>query len=342
MSDFIPAIELNRRFYYEVVAALVGDVPHAAALLGNGSEVLGFDTVRSTDHGWGPRLQVFVDAKAAAQVAGAVDAGLPDTFAGWPTRYGWDDTPVSSHLYIGPLGPWLREQLGVDPTANDLQNKDWLTIPQQLLLSVTAGAVFHDPPGTLTAVRQRLAWYPDDVWRYVLACQWRRIEQEEAFVGRTAELRDELGGRVVTARLVRDLMRLCFLIERRYAPYSKWLGSAFAHLRIAPVLTPHLVRALADTDCAARDRALAAAYEVVAAAHNDLRLHDPVDPATRTYYSRPYAVLRADRFVSPLRDSIGNPWLRRQPLIGAIDQFVDSTDVLSHANPARLASVYAE
>jgi len=42
----------------------------------------------------------------------------------------------------------------------------------------------------------------------VLACQWRRISQEEPFVGRCDEVVDELGSAVVAARLVRDLMRL--------------------------------------------------------------------------------------------------------------------------------------
>ena len=62
------------------------------------------------------------------------------------------------------------------------------------------------------------------MWRYVLACQWKRISQEEAFVGRCGEVGDELGSAVVAARLIRDVMRLVLLIERRYPPYSKWLG----------------------------------------------------------------------------------------------------------------------
>lgn len=35
------------------------------------------------------------------------------------------------------------------------------------------------------------------------------------------------GSAVITARLARDLMRLCLLMDRRYPPYSKWLGTAF-------------------------------------------------------------------------------------------------------------------
>ncbi len=47
-------------------------------------------------------------------------------------------------------------------------------------------------------------------------------------------------------------MRLCLLLERRYAPYSKWLGSAFARLDVAEELTPSLRGALAATSHAPR------------------------------------------------------------------------------------------
>jgi hypothetical protein len=61
MPEFLPGVELARLFYTEAVRPLLGDLPHAAARLGPGSDVLGFDTDRSTDHDWGPRLELFTD-----------------------------------------------------------------------------------------------------------------------------------------------------------------------------------------------------------------------------------------------------------------------------------------
>nr|WP_309505012.1 hypothetical protein [Streptomyces sp. KM273126] len=64
MPAFIPGLELSRRFYTEAVRPLLEEVapatPHSAARIGSGSEVLGYDTARSTDHEWGPRLQLFL------------------------------------------------------------------------------------------------------------------------------------------------------------------------------------------------------------------------------------------------------------------------------------------
>lgn len=340
MPTFVPGVELARAFYVEAVAPLVGDTPHSAGLLGTGSEVLGFDTERSTDHGWGPRLRVFVEPADVAAVAARVEAGLPAEFRGWPTRFGWDKHPVSHHVEVAALGDWLRRQLGFDPRGG-IGARDWLATPQQRLLEVTRGAVFHDGLGELEPARAVLAWYPDDVWLWLLACQWRRVDQEEPFVGRAAEVGDELGSRVVASRLVRDLTRLCFLLERRYAPYSKWLGSAFAQLDAAASVGPHLLAALEARDYAVREEALVAAVLLVAARHNALGVTARVEERVARFHERPFLVLGSARFVDACLERVADPWLRALPLVGSVDQLADSTDVLSETEVfAPLASVY--
>ena len=61
---FIPGMELSRRFYWEAVRPVLDrlcpGVAHSAALIGSGSETLGFDDEMSRDHNWGPRLQLFL------------------------------------------------------------------------------------------------------------------------------------------------------------------------------------------------------------------------------------------------------------------------------------------
>src|SRR4051812_7298762 len=90
-AGFVSARELSGRFYGEVVRPLLDGQRHAAALLGWGSDVLGYDPARSTAPGWGLRLLVFVDARgAAAAVQATLDAALPERFGEWPVRYGWD------------------------------------------------------------------------------------------------------------------------------------------------------------------------------------------------------------------------------------------------------------
>jgi Domain of unknown function (DUF4037) len=311
MAEFVPGVELGRALYREVVAPRLGGVRHSAARLGTGSDVLGYDTARSTDHDWGARLVVLVEAGGPEPLD-----GVPAEFRGWPTE-----------VVVVGIGTFLTWQLGFDPRAG-ISTRDWLVTPQQSLASVTAGAVYHDGLGELEPVRRALAWYPRDLWLWQLAGQWRRIAQEEHFPGRAAEVGDDLGRRVLVARLARDVMRLCFLLERRYAPYSKWVGTAFGRLESAAAVGPLLSAAMAADRWPAAEGSLVGAYREVAERHNRLGLTEPLDPGPRRFHDRPWLVLDADRFVAACLEAMADRALASFQPIGAIDQFVDSTDVL--------------
>jgi hypothetical protein len=207
------------------------------------------------------------------------------------------------------------------------------------LLGVTRGAVYADPDGDLAAVRRQLTYFPGQVWLWLLACQWQRIAQVEAFVGRTNEVGDTIGSRVLAGHVVGELMRLAFLLDRTYWPYQKWFGSAFSQLPLAAELGPMLERILAAADYSEREQALVRAYEFLARTHNDRGITDPVDPTARTYFDRPFLVLMSGRFVTATRDRITDPELADLPLVGSVDQFADSTDIAS--SPQRSAKLNA-
>jgi hypothetical protein len=348
VPTFVPGLELSRRFYVEAVRpildAVVPGVPHAAARVGAGSEVLGLDTARSTDHDWGPRLDLFLPpGEVPDRITAALTHRLPAEFLGYPTRFtvaddgtrGMAPDGAGDHwVEIHDVGPWFAGRLGFDPGA-PIEPIDWLAAPAQRLREAVGGAVFHDDLGTLTAGREALGWYPRDVWLFVLGCQWRRIAQGEALVGRAAEAGDEAGARVVAARLVRDAMRLVLLMRRRYPPYDKWLGSDLARSGGPPELADALAAALAAPHAAAREAALTTAYSLLAREHNALGLTEPLDPACRPFHSRPYRVLGADRFTSALLGAVRDPWVAALPPVGAVDQFVDGTDVLTYTSLCR-------
>lgn len=352
IPDFIPGLELSRRFYHDAVWPLLDahfpGLPHSAALIGDGSEVLGFDTPMSRDHGWGPRLLLFLREPDWTAQHAAIHAllaqHLPPRFLGYSTHFTPPDPedhgtqllqiplpgePINHRVVIHTLSSYCLELFGWDPAA-PLTPADWLTFPQQKLLAFTAGAVYHDDLG-LGELRRRLAYYPRDVWLYLLAAAWARISQEEALTGRAGLVGDELGSRLIAARLVRDCMRLAFLMERVYMPYAKWFGSGFARLACAPSLTPHLESALAAPDWNEREPHLCAVYETLAGMHNRLGLTPPLDENTRPYFGRPFRVIFAERFTTALIAQIRDPDVQRiaaHPPIGSLDLFSDNTDLL--------------
>lgn len=341
MKPTLRGLELSETFYEEAVKPILTahfpQLTYSAALLGPGSEVLGFDDDQSTDHNWGPRLQLFLAPADEATHRAALDhqlrAALPLTIRGYPLNMAQPDdqpAPNAHSVLITTVEDFLRRYLQFDPFG-EIRAIDWLRVPDYVLLTLERGRVFHDGLGQLTLLRERLAYYPHDVWLYLLAAQWKRIAEEQAFMGRCGQTGDELGSRWVAARLVHDLMKLAFLQERQYAPYIKWFGTAFGQLACANELQPMFLAITATQSWPERERHLSAAYEYMANKQNALGLTPPIEPTVRPYYTRPFQVSGADHFVEALRAAIRDAEVLALPEhLGAVDQFLDSTDAFNH------------
>jgi len=131
--------------------------------------------------------------------------------------------------------------------------------------------------------------------------------------------------------MVRELMRLCFFMEKRYVPYTKWFGTAFSHLRSALDLAPLLREVLLAHNWKEREEYLSKAYERVAYLHNQLGITEPLATNVSHYYGRPYLVIYGERYVDAIMAQIQDPAVKNiAHAIGSINQLVDSTDVLTN------------
>jgi hypothetical protein len=174
VSKFVGGLRLSGLFYEEAVRPVLQthfpDLRHSAALIGYGSEVLGYDTARSTDHEWGPRLLLFLsreDHRAwADRLAEILRHELAREFGGYPTHFGEPDEegvrlaeakasgPVEHKVEVHTVGGFFSAWTGFDP-FEEWGPSEWLCVPQQRLLEVTAGRVYHDGLGELQEARSR-------------------------------------------------------------------------------------------------------------------------------------------------------------------------------------------
>jgi hypothetical protein len=344
---FIPGLDLSEGYFFDEIQPLITmylpELPYSAALIGGSSEVLGFDTEMSTDHDWGPRVMIFLHeedfVKKETAMRNVAMKHLPQKYKNYQIRFFAQGvkSPATRHrlnpgdpglepmIDIYTLRSFLDKHMGID-IDRPMSVSDWLSTTHHRLRALVSGRVYRDDIG-LQAVRDRFAWYPHNIWLYILASCWNRIGEAEVLTGRAGSVDDNLGSKIIAMRLVRDIMRLGFLMERVYPPYSKWFGSAFRELKCAPTLLPLLCEVAQAADWKKRDKLLAKTYRILVTMHNALRLTVAVPDTPKRFWERPFTIIGggsiAVSLANEIKDSsvksLANRWL-----IGNVDLFNDN------------------
>jgi len=340
---FIPGLELNQRFYSEIVKPLLKQfdpgLNYSACLIGYGSDVLGFDNATSMDHNWGPRMQIFVQKKDTGRIETIrqyLRDHLPGEFLGLPTNFsvkGPDGTQrmelsttkeVNHLIEVYDLDDYLTEIFHKD--VAELSNLDWLCITEQKLVELTSGCVFYDGLNRLNQVRSALRYYPRDVKLIKLAAYWDCVSNEEAFVGRAVEFDDLLGEKVIAARIVNTMLKSCVVVKETYIPYSKWFTRKFEEL-ILPEIKAMAVSTLTENDPQKIEECLANLYLEILRMQNSSVGLPKIEREISNYYKRPYKVIMASEIVDVLRKAIIDEQLKHLDLrLVGIDNKVDAND----------------
>lgn len=344
-------LELSRQFYFGCVQPLIAiHLPelanlHAAGLIGYGSDVLGHDDELSRDHEWGPRLILFLREVEHHRFAAVLDQifneHVPGTFLGFPTRFEPDEgqggvsvMTVSSqgrhHIAITTAERFMELTLGfrIIPQVE----LDWLLIPEQRLLEFTRGTIFVDPVGDITSYREKLAYFPESVWKYRLSYIFESLAWELDLISLCGERGDILSMRLNTALTVERIMKLAFLLYRKYCPgYKKWLQREFAELPGSHQVEALLDKAL-DADHYGEivnylNKALAWLYPTLR--QLDIAPELPVELPQKNY--RGQIVPDTQKVARGLLESISGPLGQLKlhgAVYGAVDQWLTNEDIL--------------
>jgi hypothetical protein len=250
MSDSI--IDVSHDFFNEIVKPILErefpteTAQSAFGVFGYGSEVLRLDDGYSRDHHWGLRINAIMPQKLfearQADIMRTVGAQLPTTWRGHALREGYT---AGGGLEIASLESYLTRTIGLDRPPQTYT--DWLNIPEEDILHITGGEVWHDPRGQFTAIRQTLqGYYPEPVRLRRIAHWCRYYSGMGTYALKRAILRqNELYCVTTFARAIKLGVQLAFLIDKQYYPYDKWLWTYFQKLpRMADRLTPIVAEAV--------------------------------------------------------------------------------------------------
>lgn len=239
-------IDISHDFFDEIVKPILqihfpNEVEQAAiGIFGYGSEALRLDDALSSDHHWGLRIDaLFPDAifrvkgEAIKQV---VAANLPAAYKGHSLR--------EAHVSGAGLAPesisaYLTRTIGLSQPPQTYA--EWLSIPEEDIIHVINGEVWHDPRGEFTAIRSVFAgYYPEPVRLRRIAHWCRFFSGMGVYALKRAILRDnEFYATTRFSNAIRLGIQLAFLLDKHYFPYDKWLMSYFARLpRLYQALGP--------------------------------------------------------------------------------------------------------
>ncbi|MCM1122716.1 MAG: DUF4037 domain-containing protein [Eubacterium sp.] len=205
----------------------------AVGLVGQGSECFGFDDEISMDHDYGPSFCIWLPREVynqyGKQMQAAYDA-LPQEFMGYTGR-------VVEEQGQGRVGVLCLEDFYMGIIGRDtapVTDEEWLQVSEEDLATATNGKIFIDRLGRSTSIRsQLLKYYPGQVWIRRLAQGIAKAAQAGQYnYARAMKRGERIAAELALTEFIRESMRIVYLLNKKYAPYDKWLHRGMKELAI--------------------------------------------------------------------------------------------------------------
>lgn len=141
---------------------------------------------------------------------------------------------------------------------------------------------------------------------------------------------DDLGSRVIAARIADRAIHLAFLLRRSWAPYSKWRGALFLRLGGVEPMANAVSSALDARTWEDRQSAIGQVLDELLRIQASTELAARPASACEPFYDRPYLRVETS-IVGDLMSTIRTPIVRALPLgLGSIEQQSDNVAVLTN------------
>lgn len=235
MSESI--IDVSRHFFEQIVKPILQEhfpretAQTAFGVFGYGSEALNLDDEYSRDHHWGLRIDALMPddifQNKREEIMRVVSANLPATFQGHSLREGH---VAGAGLAPDSLPAFLGRTVGLNHPPQNY--RDWLNAPEEDIMHIINGQVWHDPAGQFTAIRRAFQqYYPEPVRLRRIAHWCRYFSGMGTYALKRAILRqNNLYATTTFSKAIRWGVQLAFMLDKQYYPYDKWLLAFFKRL----------------------------------------------------------------------------------------------------------------
>lgn len=208
----------------------------AVGLLGSGSECFGYDDAISTDHDFEPGFCIFLPGediidRRKAFLLERMYAKLPKEFEGF-------SRPMFSPVGGARKGVFRTDEFFAEKIGSndgELSLEQWLKTPEHYFAEATNGEVFFDNFGQVSKIREKIAFFPENIFKKKLAGNLLIAAQSGQYnFKRCLSHGEEAAAQLSVFEFVQSAMRIIFLLNGHYMPYYKWSFRAFRDLPVLP------------------------------------------------------------------------------------------------------------
>ncbi|HKM04709.1 MAG TPA: DUF4125 family protein, partial [Lachnospiraceae bacterium] len=210
----------------------------AVGLVGEGSDCFGFDDEASRDHDFGPGFCMWIPDSIYDEIGEMLQEEynkLPITYGGI-TRVNSiqvkKDNKNSSRLGVFKIGDFYKSIIGISHVPDE--ELQWLVIEDSMFATATNGKVFRDDLGEFSRIREGLLmYYPEKVRIKKIAYENANMSQSGQYnYIRMLNRKDAVTAGIALSEFTKHTMAMVYLLNKKYAPYYKWMYKGLENLPI--------------------------------------------------------------------------------------------------------------
>lgn len=227
----IERAELVAKYTSEFIKAKYPDLYSriCLALVGVGSECLGFDDEISEDHDFSSRCQLFLDDSDYKTYKSDLETSLK--------IFCKDLESLTSNLKdinveIMPIPNFYKYYTLFENGPKT--ESEYRKVPMDLLCVATNGKVFLDNLGKFFEIRNRLLnFYPEDIRLKKIAFQLNKMAQSGQYnYNRMIKRGDTVAANIAQGEFVKHYLEFVHLLNKKYMPFYKWSYRSACSLEI--------------------------------------------------------------------------------------------------------------